>query len=253
LDAVQTHTASTARILFVSGSTIEMGESSLVIINGGTRTPGRTLDRAVIRTGKFEGNTKKELWILTSAALLRLRAKATSKSAKVVLNVEEGKKMAVTLIDGNASMVERNPKSKSPALQELEPRKTVTMAAPMPGDTFGFLDSEKSWDLPPERATASLPTQAKPAPKQPQAPQPIDLFITSPRDYAEVGVADIELKGRATGTGAKIFVNGKETTIENNLEFSSVVALREGVNSILIQLIRPDGESVFRRWTIIRE
>ena len=253
-DAIRTDVKATATVGFVNGSIVNMTEDSLLIINPGTEIT--SWDRLLLRKGNLSAQTQKELWILTAAALVRMKPKAWAGRAKMKLAVEEGKKMKVELEEGDGLLLQTTDPGK---LENAKPvklveRKPVVIAAPAVGNDFGLNNDAVSWPTTEKveekaRTIASLPP---PSTTKPVIPPP-DFVITSPADYSEVQSASVTLKGRVKGQGAtSLLVNGKSVALEAKQNFSISVPLNLGANAILIQLNRNEGTPVFRRWTVIR-
>lgn len=250
-DSVNTHEKSTAQIGFTNGSTVDMTENSLLIINPGAEVTN--WDRLLLRKGNLSAKTQKELWILTTAALVRMKPAREKTIARTKIAIEEGKKLQVVLEEGEGTMFE----TKSPGnLEDAKPsrlvvNKPVIMAAPVVANDFGTAE-EVSWPTPEkvdetERTIASVPPPAKPNLTPP------DFTITSPSDYSEVSTSSVTLKGKVRGQGVtSLLVNGKTITLGPKQDFAAAVSLNKGANAILIQLNRTEGTPVFRRWTVIR-
>lgn len=244
-DSVKTHDEATAKILFQSGARIHMNERSLVIINN--LNPTHSADRAVLRGGEITGKTPQELWLLTSAALIRLRSRKAGSLGAARLAMEEGKQFSVELTDGEGEMLQPPTGTRnSPLLTRLKLRKPVVLSAPIVSSTFGDKDSEPAWlENFDSRSVASIPSG--------NDPKPIEFFIESPANYSEVTEAFVILKGKVSRAGGKILVNGKPGTIDAKLRFNAKVPVSRGANTLVIQLIQPTGEITERQWLVVRK
>jgi len=252
-DSVRTHEKATAQITFANGSVVDMTEESLLIINPGMEVTN--WDRLLLRKGNLSAKTQKELWILTTAALVRMKPNKEKAYAKTKINIEEGKKLQVTLEEGEGTMFETQSPGKLETVKptRLTVNKPVSIAAPVVGNDFGLNDQEVAWPTAEkvdeqERTIASVPpTTTKPAVTPP------DFVISSPADYSEVNGSSVTLKGKIRGQGVtSLLVNGKTIAVGPKQDFSAAVSLNKGANAILIQLNRTEGTPVFRRWTVIR-
>lgn len=157
-DAVQTEAKSQAMIVFKSGSQIQMGPKSLVVVsppeNGGASAQA---DRAVIRGGELQSTTSRELWLMTSAALFKMKPSAKGEPARANFSIKEGKKLKVKLVAGEALAltVDRRKKNAQTggagtAVKEvpLVVNRPLTFEAPQAPEAFGIEESgeAKSWE-----------------------------------------------------------------------------------------------------------
>jgi hypothetical protein len=262
-DSVRTYPRAKAKILLENGSQLDISEDSLIVLN--PSAAGTKGDRATMRNGRVKGRTTGELWIMTSAALLKLKSDPSGKPAEATLSLKEGKQLEVRLDQGQAALVQSRGYA-PPTAVSLSAGRAVTVPAPVAKESFGVDIDETRWrnlgasepappapaapaaDAPPAREAASMPP---PAP--PPSTQPLRLVITSPANYAEVSDAKVDVRGRVTRKGGEIKINGNSVAIGENLEFTTSVPLNWGANTILVQLIREKGDSVFQRWTVIRK
>lgn len=253
MDAVRTYDNAGARISFLNGSIVDMIEESLLIINPGASQDAPHADRLLMRRGNLKAQTKKELWILTTAALFRIKPQKGKAMAKSTLAVEEGKKIRVEISEGEGLMLKTTTPGK---LDNAKPvrmviNKPVVIAAPTVPTDFGFNDGEVSWPDPAEVEVRERELASLTPPTNPKIPLS-DFVITSPPDYSEVMQPSIELKGRVTGKEATLSINGKPVELGAKRDFRATVRLAKGANAILIQLNRSEGTPLFRRWTVIR-
>lgn len=244
-DSVQTHAIARATLALKNGSELKMKENTLVIITPELLKMGVSSDRAVVHAGELTGQTQKELWLLTSAALLRIRAGRTARVARTRLTVKDGKKLKVELEAGEGVFVERRVPAEKRKLVALVPAKPVEIEAPGESKELGSRVDEKDWELPseepPQRAVSAVPAK------------PVNVIITAPPNFSELQEASIDITGRVTGPGGKLLINGRDVKIGNDLKFALPMPLRKGPNNFLIQMIQKDGKSVFRRWTVMRK
>jgi hypothetical protein len=171
-DAVQTEAKSQAMIVFKSGSQIQMGPKSLVVVSppeSGNASP--QADRAVIRGGELQSSTSRELWLMTSAALFKMKPSAKGEPARVNLSIREGKQLKVNLVTGEAVALTIDRRKKhtqsggaGPALKEvpLTANRPLTLEAPRAPEMFG---SEELGGAPQSWEGSALIKQLSPAPK----------------------------------------------------------------------------------------
>ncbi len=159
-DAIRTHARARAQIILDSGSVLDLKENSLIIINPAALDVGVKRDRAIIRHGTLSGSTENELWILTSAALLKIKATGSKKRARAAISVHEGKRLRVKLEEGEGTVyphrtvsppqtVASTPataveKAKPPVL--LIRNEPVVLDAPIAVDNYGWKDDESTWN-----------------------------------------------------------------------------------------------------------
>lgn len=250
-DAVRTHHKAGAKITFVNGSVVDMSPESLLIINPSSGENLANFDRLLMRKGNLKARTQKELWILTTAALFRIKPQR-NESARGTVAVEEGKRIRVEVNEGEGLMLRTQRPGKIDAGKpiHLSQNKPIVIAAPTVPTDFGLKENEIEW---PDPAAVEARAREVASVSPNQAKIPIsDFIITSPPDYAEVSAASVEIKGLISGKDTAISVNGKTVSVNNKQEFRVKVPLTRGANAILIQLNRTEGSPVFRRWTVIR-
>ncbi len=262
-DAIRTYPQGKAKIVLDNGSVLDLHEDSLIILNPSMMEGGVKSDRAVVRNGRLQGKTTGELWILTSAALLRLKADSGGKAASATVTLKEGKAMEVKLESGQGAIV-KSEGGKTLEKVTLTPGNAVTFPAPSAPEQFGMEMDESKWK---ERMAAALTARPAAAPteqprdvasvhpvaKEAPALKPLKVLISSPANYAEVTDKVVPIRGSVTRKGGEVRVNGTPVTIDDKLEFTAKVPLNAGANTIVIQLIREKGESVFHRWTVFRK
>ena len=79
-DAVRTYAGACANIELGDGSMIYARENSLIVLNPEVLRGTHRSQRAIVRAGKVVGETNDEIWIMTSAAILKLIAKKAEKN-----------------------------------------------------------------------------------------------------------------------------------------------------------------------------
>jgi Glucodextranase, domain B/PASTA domain len=80
--------------------------------------------------------------------------------------------------------------------------------------------------------------------KRPPDPAPVRLNISAPPDTSTVRESSVTLSGTVQPTRAAVEVRGKSTTVRGG-EFSTTVALEEGVNVIDVAATMPGRSAAF--------
>lgn len=276
-DSVRTESSATTKIHLSNNSELFLSENTLIIITPDYLNSRNQRDRAVVRNGSLTGTTQTELWLLTSAALLKIKAKE-KKVAKANVEIQEGKKLKIMIEDGEGIIA----KSEKEIIS-LPEKKEVTLSAPMVSEHYGFetfaqsenqpierKQNENKWHLEPyienvgtrkiSKALSQGPLlsenkAAKSVPKrEPDVVIPnAELFIDSPANRSEINEDEIEFKGRVSRKDVRILVNGNPVKVSDSLSFSHRVNLVPGINPILIQMINHEGNSTFKRWMVRRK
>lgn len=252
-DAVQTHAGAMARLSLLRGSQITMSEDTLVIVSPSLGSD-QDHDRAVVRSGRFKGRTKSELWVLTSAALLRLTPDHKKREAVASIAVQEGGNVRVRLDSGKGVLYRYNQVTRNaPQVMRLPLKKELTLGAPIPNAKFGFDKPQTHW---PE--TDIIPGAAPPATVQTNSSEKklvssSQLVILGPPNHSQTTQPKISLRGRVLQNKGRVLVNGKEIVVAANEEFSIEIPLKLGANPINIQMIPEVGSQVFKLWTVFRK
>jgi hypothetical protein len=241
-DAIQTRQAASASLDLVNGSKLDLSENALVIL-----TPS-LVDRAVVRRGNLTAETTGELWILTSAALLRLAPEKPGRKARAQVVLKEGSHLRVELAEGKG-VLERD---KQPPIAVVAGNSS-TVPAPEAEETFGY-GSPASWEsaLSPVDQAHTTATQAAARAIAAIAPKG-ELTISYPEDYAQLDSDFVVLKGKVSGGKPTVLVNGKSARVEKSGTFELKVALHPGRNPLSVQEIQTDGTASFRFLTILRK
>lgn len=246
LDAVRTQSNATARIEFKMGSRIDMDPNTLIIIRE-PKDPSLAADQVSFRGGKLVSRSPSELWLLTSAALLKIRADSGKKPAIATISGSEGRKMKFELAQGEGILLRRTKSRLEP--MPLKPHHPITLLAPAAPSTFG-----RTENLP--LIAAGVPVlQQRPAPAVQASAAPVsppELSISFPTNYGQVHQATVEVKGKASPRNARVLVNGIETTLLKGA-FSKNVTIAPGENTIVVELILNGYPPLFRKISVIRK
>jgi len=261
-DAVHTDEQATARLSLNNGSQLDMMPSTLVILNPSAFNSAEKKDRAIVRDGHLTGRTRGELWILTSAALLKLKPKSKTGMAQASITLAEGKKIQITLNDGQGELI-RTKEVRGKSVTEriaLKANRLLSLPAPKLAENFGQEPAGREWqtgpavvDTPGEK---TKPPKRMPTPSRPVASmekKPITLTIHSPRGYSEVEAESVQVKGRLSGVPKWIRVNGESLQLDGKNEFSIKVPLKLGANPILVEFAAVDDEPAVQRLIVRRK
>jgi TonB family protein len=168
-DAIQTRQKAQARIVLINSSELHMEPDSLVILDPSAL--GGSYDRAVVREGTVNGETKDELWIMTSAALIQMKSKGHGQKARVQLTIQDGETQ-VELKEGSGKIfrAKADRKNAKPGAADYEevvltPKTKITLSTPHTNVKWDPKD--QNWDaiVPQLRAKAAA---EKPEPQKPK-------------------------------------------------------------------------------------
>ncbi|MDF1566279.1 MAG: hypothetical protein P1V51_24820 [Deltaproteobacteria bacterium] len=82
--------------------------------------------------------------------------------------------------------------------------------------------------------------------------KPPKVTISSPGDGLTVDTAKVTVKGQ-TEAGAKVKINGRELSVQDNGQFSTDVNLTPGLNQIVIEAVDPANNVTFKNLKVRRE
>lgn len=238
LDSIQTQSDATAEVRYRGGSTLNLRENTLVVIeeSSGARRTGPE-DRAFVGVGTVRGRTSGELWLLTSRGLVKLKGEGKARPARVTVVSRPREGVRVSLDEGRAAFIGKD-KTGALAAKTLSLHEEIQIDSPV----------DKSGKNPDWETFAKI---ARAASMEPETP--LSFELDEPRDQSVISAAETTLKGRVNRDGGKILVNGRQATIGDDRLFSASIALEPGANVISVQLIRPDGTTEFRRITVLRK
>lgn len=238
-DALQTKSSATAEVVYQSGSTLDVRENTLIIFDEDPGKKKKTEDRVIIKAGQLTGRTKTELWVFTDAGLVQIKAKKgqtqTAKTAEAKVIVKNDRAVNIKVKSGVAEVIY---KKDSEYTRLAVAENSDVSIKPSTELTSGVqVNSEKVNEL----ATA----QTKVA-----ATVQVDLVIDFPTDNSLVQDSEIEVRGRLTGAGAKLLINGQLADISDGAAFSKKISLQPGTNLIVFQLVRSDSTVKFVRRSV---
>ncbi|MBO9667628.1 MAG: hypothetical protein J7501_12540 [Bdellovibrio sp.] len=280
-DAVHTLSKSQALIRYVSGSEVAMKEDTYLIIDEAS-TDNPTVDRAVMRAGKVEGETSGEMWILTSSALIKVRAAKKTQKAKVKIQIQEKKSLDVELKSGSGEVIvaqaDKGQDVKATAnASAIELKTDKSISIPMKqnvSENFGYKTESTDWletvkvikeairTTPTPKVTPAIvketpaptvtPTATATTTPTPVAEGEPDLNIESPAYKARVTDEIVKLMGTVTPAGSTVTFNGSSCPVDQNLRFTCEVPLSMGFNFFIVQMTTPQGKSIFKKWILTR-
>jgi TonB family protein len=162
---------------------------------------GGSYDRAVVRDGTVNGETKDELWIMTSAALIQMKSKGHGQKARIQLTVQDGEKLQVELKEGSgrifrAKADRKNGKPSAADYEEiaLTPKTKVTLSTPKAEVISDPKD--QNWDaiVPGLREKAAA---EKPEPEKPK----VRAEIPKPNPARQASSAPALVEGHSVARG----------------------------------------------------
>ncbi|QLY24705.1 hypothetical protein [Bdellovibrio sp. KM01] len=279
-DAVHTLGDSQALIRYVSGSEVAMKENTYLIIDEASQD-SPSIDRAVMRAGKVEGETSGEMWILTSSALIKVRAAKKTQKAKVKIQIQEKKSLDVELKSGTGEILvaqaDKGHDSKTPVAAravELQANKNVSIPIKQTAsDDFGYKAESTDWletvKVIKEAIKATPSPSIAPIAKETPTPAPTvaatvtptptpvaegepALNIESPANKSRVTDEIVKLTGTVSPAGSTVIFNGHTCPVGEDLRFTCEVPLSIGFNFFIVQMTTPNGKSIFQKWMLTR-
>lgn len=263
-DAINTHKEASAKVVFNTGSELEISQNTLIIIDPSALSKKTDVDRAVMRSGRVHGKTQGQLWILTSAAVIKIQPEKNKKEADVVVQVTEGKKTQIELKQGEGILVVPvSFQKQNEVLQVKEvilvPNKKMSLESPQVEENFGVTENKTNWldtaQVIEEKSARPLiaakpaiePSKMAPAPEvQPEKEKPYFL-IDSPEARSETDKTDIVIEGHTNIKDSQLLVNGQSTALDKAGHFSAKVVVNPGLNIYVVQLTGADGKSLFQK------
>jgi len=249
-DAIHTHQDADAKIVFTTGSELEIQQNTFIIIDPKSIKQNKEVDRAVMRSGQVHGKTKGQLWIMTSAAVIKLRGGKKNKEAAAIIKVTEGQKMQIQMQEGEASLLVptskqslMNASEQAPQIKEisLKSHQTISIAAPQLAESFGTDQENINW------LEGSKVIQEAPQKIEESVVQPPYLTIDQPAARSETAQPEIEIVGKTNVPGAQLIISGKSYAVDSLGRFQARISVKTGLNLFVIQVIGSDGKSLFQK------
>lgn len=233
-DALQTKNSAMAEVVYRSGSTLDVRENTLIIFDEDPGKKKKAEDRVIIKSGQLTGRTKTELWIFTDAGLVQIKAKKgqviVAKTAEAKVVVKNDRTVNIKVKAGTAEVIYK--KDNEYTRLAVAENSDVSIK-PSTELTSGVqVNADKVNELVTAQTNVAAVGQA-------------ELAIDFPADNALVQDSEIEVRGRLTGAGAKLLINGQLAEVSDASTFSKKINLQPGTNLIVFQLVRSDASVKF--------
>ena len=236
-DALQTQSASSAKVQYKSGSKLEVRENTLLVFDHDPGKAKKNEDRVIVKNGGLIGSTKTELWVFTNAGLVQIKPTKDSKlPARAQVAIKNGNQLNVKVDAGAANVIVKNE-------NKFEKIEVATKSEVTVESKVALLESSTN-------SNEIKVTQMTEAAETVKAPTKTDLVIESPQDDISVNTDSYEVKGHLTGPAGKLLINGNLIALSDKYAFSKIIDLQPGSNLIVFQLIRSDSTVQFARKTI---
>jgi hypothetical protein len=235
-DALQTQNQSTAKVIYQSGSGLDVKDNTLIIFDHDPGTKKKAEDRVIIKNGELVGSTKTELWIFTNAGLVQIKPEK-QKTAKAKVSIAKNDKLAVKVDSGSADVVFKGKEEKYEKIRVAEKSDVEIVSS------VKLLDSSSAVSAPKLEEIASASEKVTKVTRA-------ELKVDEPVDGAITSETEITAKGSLSDIGAKLLINGQLVEFQDNLSFSKKIVLQPGSNLIVFQLVRSDASVQFMRKTV---
>lgn len=233
-DALQTKNSATAEVIYQSGSTLDVRENTLIIFDEDPGKKKKTEDRVIIKSGQLTGRTKTELWVFTDAGLVQIKAKkgqaAAAKTAEAKVVVKNDRAVNIKVKNGTAEVIYK--KDNEYTRLAIAENSDISIKASTELTSGVQVNAEKVNELVAAQTKVVAAAQA-------------ELTIDFPADNALVQDSEIEVRGRLTGAGAKLLINGQLAEVSEASTFTKKIGLQPGTNLIVFQLVRSDASVKF--------
>lgn len=234
-DALQTQSQSSAKVVYQSGSNLDVRDNTLLIFD---HDPGKKKheDRVIVKNGELVGSTKTELWVFTNAGLVQIKPEVKTKVAKAKVTVQTDKKIKVSVDTGTASVVYKG----------KEQFEKINVA---PKADVEITSSVNLMDVSNVGAPAKM-EEITAAVQKPVKVIKAELTVEQPTDGAVTSETEIEARGRLSAAGGKLLINGELAELKDDFSFSKKIKLQPGSNLIVFQVVRSDASVQFMRRNI---
>jgi hypothetical protein len=236
-DALQTQSQSTAKVLYQSGSNLDIKDNTFIIFDHDPGTKKKSEDRVIIKNGELVGTTKTELWVFTNSGLVQIKPESKAKPAKAKVTLAKNDKLNVKVDAGSADVVIKDKEQKFEKIHVAE--KSDIEIAP----AAKLLGAETT--VTPEKI-AEITSASDKVTKVTRA----ELKVTEPIDGAISAEPEITAKGELSAAGGKLLINGQLVELKDDFSFAKKIVLQPGSNLIVFQLVRSDASVQFMRKTI---
>lgn len=203
--------------------------------------------RPFLRVGKLTAKTRKELWVVTTAALFRLKAKNENEEGvmEVASSPKNGVVAKLLLGTGIYWPSKSLGKYDFDKPQKMVANRVVSLRGEMASENFPADESEIQWPST-KQVTFSEERLSKTT-----SEKKFTLEFLSPPDFFETADAVVEILGRVNDAEAVVLINGNKIKVSSNLRFSYQVSLNPGANTIVIRG-NNEKESQTKSITLIR-
>ncbi len=251
-DTVKTFTQSSSQIVMNEGSEINLSADSWIVLdpNNLEILPHRPF----LKLGKLKAKTRKEIWILTTAALFRLKAKSEREPAEMEVSVDNSRKVTANLVAGMGlywgAKVAGQIEGKDP--KRLFLNQLVTLNAAPVDEEFPKTEKDIRWPTAEDVLNSDKLWLESKKNKNKEKEKALELEIISPPDFYQVSAPTVEIVGKVTHSDAVVLVNGKRVSVDKTLRFSAQVDLKPGANQVVVR-INHENQSKTVSLTLIRK
>lgn len=226
-DAIQTKNSSSAEVIYLSGSSLDIKENTLLIFDEDPGQKKKQVDRVIVKSGRLTAKTKTELWVFTDAGLIQIKARKKSAQARIEVKAENVK---VSVQSGLAEVVYK--KGNDFVRQQVGEKSEATIKSEHKIFNGQQVDLEKLSEIVAANEQVKILVNA-------------NLEIQQPSENELTAQAEYIVKGRVTAPGAKVLLNGQLLEVANDLTFSKKITLQPGTNLLVFQLVRSDSSIEF--------
>lgn len=226
-DAIQTKNSSTAEVIYLSGSSLDIKENTLLIFDEDPGQKKKKIDRVIVKSGHLIAKTKTELWVFTDAGLVQIKARKKPAQARIEVKAENVK---VSVQSGLAEVVYK--KEKDFVRLQVGEKSEATITSGHKIFNGQQVDAEKLTEIVAANEQVKLLVNAK-------------LEILEPTENELTAKAEYTVKGKITAPGAKVLLNGQLIEVATDLTFSKQISLQPGTNLLVFQLVRSDSSIEF--------
>ena len=186
--------------------------------------------------------------MLTHGALIKLSAlSGPEKLTRATVTVDrEHQRLTVLLDSGKGEIVQKRKNRRLSTIRLSRAKRVSVHLPPVPSNP----EVLESGPLSISQYLSPDP-QEKPNPKAKQSRR-VELWIDSPPNFTVTHDSQILFSGHLSSAHGQLFINKQRVIPQPNFTFSSNVPIRKGANTIIIQLVQPDGNTSFQRWIINR-
>jgi len=234
-DALQTQNQSSAKVIYQSGSNLDVRDNTLLIFD---HDPGKKKreDRVIVKNGELIGSTKTELWVFTNAGLVQIKPESKTKIAKAKVTIQDDQKIKVKVDTGTADVVFKGK-------ADFEKIHVASKSDVEVVSSVKLIDGNNT-------VTAAKVEEIAAAVEKPIKIMKAELSVEQPAEGAVTTEPEIEAKGRLSGAGGKLLINGELTELKDDFSFTKKIKLQSGSNLIVFQVVRSDASVQFMRRNI---